>query len=183
MAIFVRLLFVASQQVCSYLPPIKKRRDASQFYCIKRSPKQCDQKKQFFLLKQDLKIEGDMWTEFFLVRHSKFAPSCHLLKKVESHHKSTAKKGSPNSVTDLWAKMDQNRAFLACFRPCNDPCMTIEGIFLLSCLISSYMNTLSSLLPAGCSRTGRYSLQKGPWRITGGRESLRFITLYSLVLS
>ena len=58
-------------------------------------------KKQSFLLKQDLKIEGDMWTEFFLVRHSKFAPSCHLLKKVESHHKSTAKKGSPNSVTDF----------------------------------------------------------------------------------
>ena len=51
--------------------------------------------------KQDLKIEGDMWTEFFLVRHSKFAPSCHLLKKVESHHKSTAKKGGPNSVTDF----------------------------------------------------------------------------------
>ena len=114
-----------------------------------------------------LVIECRYLSDFCLLRHSKYAPICLLMKKVEMHRSSTAKKGSPNSVTDFWGKIDQNRAFLACFRPCNDPCMTIKSIFLLSCLIPSYMNTLSSLLPAGCSRTGRYSLQKGPWRITG----------------
>ena len=46
-----------------------------------------------------LLIEWRYLSDFCLLCHSKFAPICLLMQKVEMHRSSTAKKGRPNSVT------------------------------------------------------------------------------------
>ena len=115
-----------------------------------------------------LLIECRYLSTFCLVRHSKFAPICLLLKSRDVSQV-YCKKRWPKQCDWFLSQNRPKQGLFSVFRPCNDLCMTIKGIFLLSCLMSSYMNQFSSLRPAGCSRTCRCSLQKEPWRISGGR--------------